>query len=288
MSKRVLGKGIDALLGDDERADGPGVSEVPLAALRPNPHQPRTEFDPATLNELAESIRAKGVLQPVLVEADRDGTYLIVAGERRVRAAKLAGLQRIPVIVRQFSDQEKLEIALVENVQRADLTPIEEAQAYRKLMEIGTLSQEQIAQRVGKDRSTVANALRLLKLPPEVQEALNRKEITAGHARALLTLVNPSDLRTVLRRIVDHGISVRESENLAAALNRGKKGKASKSPEHPSREGRDGEPELKEIEQGLIEKLGTKVVMRGSLEKGSIEIEYYSSADLERLIELLK
>jgi len=287
MSKRVLGKGIDALLGDDEKADGPGVSEVPVSALKPNPHQPRTEFDPATLNELAESIRAKGVLQPVLVEADRDGTYLIVAGERRVRAAKLAGLQRIPVIVRQFSDQEKLEIALVENVQRADLTPIEEAQAYRKLMEIGTLSQEQIAQRVGKDRSTVANALRLLKLPPEVQEALNRKEITAGHARALLTLVNPSDLRTVLRRIVDHGISVRESENLAAALNRGKKGKAGKSPSPPS-EARGGGPELREIEQGLIEKLGTKVVMHGSLEKGSIEIEYYSSADLERLMELLK
>jgi len=288
MSKRVLGKGIDALLGDDEKADGPGVSEVPLSALKPNPHQPRTEFDQATLNELAESIRAKGVLQPVLVEADRDGTYLIVAGERRVRAARLAGLQRIPVIVRQFSDQEKLEIALVENVQRADLTPIEEAQAYRKLMEIGTLSQEQIAQRVGKDRSTVANALRLLKLPPEVQEALNRKEITAGHARALLTLVNPSDLRTLLRRILDHGISVRESENLAAAMNRGKKGKTAKSPESTPSERSDGEPELKEIEQGLIEKLGTKVVMHGSLEKGSIEIDYYSSADLERLIELLK
>ena len=288
MSKRALGKGIDALLGDDEKSDVSGVSEVPLSALKPNPHQPRTEFDQATLTELAESIRAKGVLQPVLVEAGRDGSYLIVAGERRVRAAKIAGLQRIPVIVRQFSDQEKLEIALIENVQRDDLTPIEEALAYRRLMEVGTLSQEQIAQRVGKDRSTVANALRLLRLPPEVQEALNRKEISAGHARALLTLANPNDLRTLLRRILDRGISVRESENLAAAMNRGKKGKNLRSAESAPSDRRDGEPELREIEQRLIEKLGTKVVMRGSLEKGTIEIDYFSSSDLDRLIDLLK
>ena len=286
MSKKALGKGIDALLGDPGRPESSAVAEIRLSLLKPNPHQPRQEFDDASLRELADSILEKGVLQPILAEADSTGAYFIVAGERRVRAARLAGLEKIPVIVRQFSAQEKLEIALIENIQREDLTPLEQGRAYKRLMEMANLSQEQIAQKVGKDRSTVANTLRLLKLPPEAQDALTRGSITAGHARALLMLVNPSDQQLLLRRVVESGISVREAEDMAASLNRGNKGTV--------KTGREGTaaaalkvPELREIEQKLIEKLGTKVEVRGTTAKGRIEISYFSAEDLERLLDTL-
>lgn len=286
MSKKALGKGIDALLGDEGKADLSTMAEVRLSLLKPNPQQPRQEFDDASLRELADSIQEKGVLQPILAEADTEGAYLIVAGERRVRAAKLAGLEKIPVIVRQFSAQEKLEIALIENVQREDLTPIEQALAYRRLMEMANLSQEQIAQKVGKDRSTVANTLRLLKLPPEAQDALTRGSITSGHARALLMLLNPSDQQLLLRRVVESGISVREAEDMAASLNKGKRG-AVKAGRAGTAAATRKVPELHEIEQRLIEKLGTKVEVRGTAAKGRIEISYFSAEDLERLLETL-
>ena len=200
-----------------------------------------------------------------------------------MRAAKLAGLTRIPVVVRQFTLQEKLEIALIENVQRADLTPIEEALAYKRLMEMANLSQEQVALKVGKDRSTVANMLRLLKLPEEAQKELSEGSISQGHARALLALVSPSDQHLLLRRMVDAGISVREAEEMASGLNRGKRGTAGKTEGAPKRK----EPEIRELEQKLIEKLGTKVEVKGSGRKGRIEISYFSSDDLERLLQLL-
>ena len=287
MSKRALGKGIDALLGEEEKQEGPGTLEVALSALRPNPSQPRKDFVDARLRELADSIRQKGVLQPVLVEAEADGRYTVIAGERRFRAAKLAGLERIPVIVGRFSAEEKLEIALIENVQRENLTPIEEAQAYRRLMDMAALSQEQVAVKVGKDRSTVANSLRLLRLPEDMQSALSRGEMSPGHARAILMLVNPADQQLLFRRIVDRGISVREAEETAAGLNRGKKAaRKTAAGEKPS-QGRK-EPEIRAIEEKLIEKLGTKVEIKGTGKKGRIEIAYYSTDDLERLLELLK
>ena len=286
MSRKALGKGIDALLGDESRTDPSTLAEVRLSLLKPNPHQPRQEFDDASLQELADSIKEKGVLQPILAEADQAGAYFIVAGERRVRAARLAGLEKIPVIVRQFNAQEKLEIALIENVQREDLTPIEQGLAYRRLMEMANLSQEQIGQKVGKDRSTVANVLRLLKLPPEAQDALTRGSITSGHARALLMLVNPSDQQLLLRRVVEAGISVREAEDMAASLNKGKKG-APKSGRAGTAAATRKVPELQEIEQKLIEKLGTKVEVLGTTAKGRIEISYFSAEDLERLLETL-
>ena len=287
MSKRALGKGIDALLGEEEKQEGPGTLEVALSALRPNPSQPRKDFVDARLRELADSIRQKGVLQPVLVEAEADGRYTVIAGERRFRAAKLAGLERIPVIVGRFSAEEKLEIALIENVQRENLTPIEEAQAYRRLMDMAALSQEQVAVKVGKDRSTVANSLRLLRLPEDMQSALSRGEMSPGHARAILMLVNPADQQILFRRIVDRGISVREAEETAAGLNRGKKtARKTAAGEKPS-QGRK-EPEIRAIEEKLIEKLGTKVEIKGTGKKGRIEIAYYSTDDLERLLELLK
>jgi ParB family chromosome partitioning protein len=287
MSKRALGKGIGALLGDDDKGGASAVTEIPLSALKPGPEQPRREFDESTLKELAESIREKGILQPVLAEPDIDGFYTIVAGERRVRAARLAGIQTVPVIIRRFSTQEKLEIGLIETVQREDLTPVEEAYAYRRLMDAAELSQEQVAARVGKDRSTVANTLRLLKLPEEAREALSHGLIIAGHARALLSLLNTGDQHVLLRRIVENGISVREAEDMAASFNKGKKGK--------SRTSRDGaasparkEPEIRELEQKLIEKLGTKVEVRGTAKKGRIEISYFSSDDLDRILQILE
>ncbi len=286
MSKKALGKGIGALLGEDAQVEASLVEEVALSALRPNPQQPRLEFGEASLRELADSIREKGVLQPVLAEADADGGYVIIAGERRVRAARLAGLQRIPAVVRQFSHQEKLEIALVENVQREDLTPLEEARAYKRLMEMADLSQEQLARKVGKERSTIANAIRLLKLPEEAQGALEKGTITAGHARALLMLVNVSDQQVLLRRIVDSGISVRAAEEMAGALNKGKRGE-SRSTRGAARPGTKPSPEVRAIEQKLIEKLGTKVELKGTDKKGRILISYFSSDDLERILERL-
>ena len=285
MSKKALGKGIGALLAENDVADESPVTEVALSALKPGPEQPRRAFDETTLKELAQSIKEKGILQPILAEQDTDGSYTIIAGERRVRAAKLAGIQKVPVIVRRFSTQEKLEIALIENVQREDLTPVEEALAYRRLMDIAELSQEQVAIRVGKDRSTVANTLRLLKLPEESREALSHGLITAGHARALLALVNTGDQHVLLGRIVENGLSVREAEDVAASFNKGKKGKTGTSKKGVA--SRVKEPEIRELEQKLIEKLGTKVEVHGTGNKGRIQITYFSSDDLERILQIL-
>jgi ParB family chromosome partitioning protein len=286
MSKKALGKGIDALLGGDRQADASPTSEAVIADLKPNPEQPRREFDEASLRELADSIREKGVLQPILVEADVDGGYIIIAGERRVRAARLAGLDRIPVVERTFTTQEKLEIALIENVQREDLSPLEEARAYKRLMEMAELSQDQVARKVGKDRSTIANAIRLLKLPEDALAALEEGAITPGHARALLGLVNVSDQSVLLHRVIDKGLSVRETEDMAGALNRGKKG-AQPAGRAGASSGQRSEPDIRDLERKLIEKLGTKVEVRGSSSKGKIQISYFSADDLERILQIL-
>jgi len=287
MSRKALGKGIDALLGGDLHSENAAVVEVALADLKPNPEQPRRAFKESTLRELADSIREKGVLQPVLAEADIGGGYIIIAGERRVRAARLAGLEKIPVVVRQFAAREKLESAVIENVQREDLSPMEEAQAYKRLMEMADLSQEQVAQKVGKDRSTVANTIRLLKLPEDAQAELDRGAISPGHARALLMLVNVSDQQVLLRRIVDRGMSVREAEDMAGGLNKGQKGAhpGGRSSPVPSR--RAG-PDIRDLEQKLIEKLGTKVEVKGTSSRGKIQISYFSADDLERILQILK
>ncbi len=290
MSKqRALGKGIGALIaaGAEEKKDPAGVAELPLAALSPNPQQPRREFAESSLAELAESIRVRGVLQPVLVEQGGEGAYTIIAGERRVRAARLAGLQKIPAIVRQFSSAERLEIALIENIQREDLTPIEEALAYKRLMETAGLSQEEVASQVGKDRSTVANSLRLLKLPQEMQEALDKGEMSPGHARAVLAVVSPAGQESLFRRIVAEGLSVREAEQIGSGMNRGKKAGGKGGGRH-SDTGERKEPEVREIEERLIERLGTKVEIKGTAARGRIEISYFSSDDLERVSDLLK
>ncbi|MBN1628209.1 MAG: ParB/RepB/Spo0J family partition protein [Thermoleophilia bacterium] len=286
MSKKVLGKGIGALFKELDVPDASEATTLPVKQLKPNPYQPRTRFPDEGLKELADSIREKGIIQPLLVEADDDGTYTVIAGERRLRAAKAAGLKDVPVLVRRFSMVEKIEIALIENIQRENLTPVEEAQGYRKLMQAVELSQEQVARRVGKDRSTVANSLRLLKLPEPMLEALDKGDITPGHARAILSLVNPADQQILFDRTMDKGLSVREAEMQAQELRSGRRG-PTESSEQRRRPRRSLEPSLEEVRQRLIDGLGTKVDIRGTTTRGKIEISYYSSDDLERMLELL-
>jgi ParB family transcriptional regulator, chromosome partitioning protein len=286
-SKIGLGKGLDALIpnfeGSQESGKAATERSVPVSAIKPNPRQPRHSFDEAALAELAESIKANGVIQPIIVEDEGSGSYLIIAGERRFRAARMAGLDAVPVLVRKYTNQQKLEIALVENVQREDLNPVEEAEAYRGLMEVIGASQDEVAARVGKDRSTVANALRLLKLPETMLAALEKKDMSSGHGRALLSVVNPADRELLFERIAEKGLSVREAERAAAELNAGKRGAAKK----PAAEGRRKDPEIKSIEERMIAALGTKVVVKGDGRKGTISISYFSTDDLDRLYAIL-
>lgn len=294
-NKSGLGRGLGALIpesafdseGRGEREPGSeGVRSIPLGRVKPSPDQPRKRFDDASLGELAESIKRHGVIQPLIVEPDGEDGFRIVAGERRWRAAAMAGLRDIPVIVREFGLEKRLEVALVENVQREDLNPVDEAEAYRQLMEITALTQDQVAERVGKSRSAVANSLRLLNLPPDAMEALRSGLASAGHARAILAVLNPAHRAALLKRIVEEGISVREAEAAAQALNSGVKrhdeaGKAAKAAPKPL------DPDLAALEQNLIGHLGTKVIIKGDARKGTIAIEYFSMDDLERVYALI-
>jgi ParB family chromosome partitioning protein len=290
VNKKALGRGIEALIQQGDEPVGvpedlkDDVSSLPLRKIRTNPNQPRKYFEEESLRELADSIRNQGVIQPIVVDdASEDDTYTIIAGERRFRAARMAGLAEIPVIIRSFTEEQKLEIALVENVQREDLNPIEEAEAYHHLMEAMNLSQDSVARKVGKKRSTVANSLRLLKLPEEMRDSLIKGELSSGHARAILSVINPADQRILYGRILQSGLSVRETEAQAAALNKGVR--ASDRREEKSTAPRS--PELQSIEQKFLDALGTKVTVRGSLRKGKIEIAYYSMDDLERLFDII-
>jgi ParB family chromosome partitioning protein len=296
--KRGLGKGVDALFpmnGDDggfltanegqgRAVPGGGEQKIPLDKFRPNPDQPRKYFDEAELQELADSIRQHGIIEPIIAADAGDGAYTIIAGERRYRAAALAGLTEAPVIIRDYTEEKRMEVALIENVQRADLNPIEEAAAYKNLMDLTGLSQDEIAAKVGKNRSTVANALRLLRLPPDIQKSLEKAELSPGHARAILSVTAPQNQALLHREILAAGLSVREAEKRAAALNNGEDG-ADKAPKAKPPQKRDAE--LSAMEQKFIDTLGTKVVINGDLQKGSIHIDYYSMEDLDRLYGIL-
>jgi ParB family chromosome partitioning protein len=289
VSGKGLGRGFGALLpGEDtysvpNAATGDTVKIVPLTSVEANPDQPRKEFDQAALEELAASIKEQGVLQPLLVEGWANG-YRIVAGERRWRAAQIAGLSEIPVLVRSFTEESRMEIALIENIQRSDLKPMEEARAYRSLMDAFNLTQEDVAKKVGKQRSTVANALRLLRLPDEVQIALDQGGLTAGHARAILSVTLPEGQKQLFQAILVEGLSVREAEDRAQRLNAGSAPRTAK-PGNPSVPRRPAE--MADLEQRFIEHLGTKVTIKGDTRKGKIEITYLSSDDLDRLYEVL-
>jgi len=262
------------------------VVQLSVDSLTANPGQPRKNFDLTELQELANSIAEHGIIHPIIAmpakeSKDGDGAYIIIAGERRTRAAKLAGLSEVPVIIREYTDQKRLEISLIENIQRSDLNPIEEAAAYKNLMDFSSLSQEELAQRVGKSRSAVTNALRLLKLPADVQKNLENGSISPGHARALLSVTDKKLREKLFKEISVRGLSVREAEKRAAVLNASAAddGKPEKPVKRP--------PEITEMEEKFIEKLGTKVSIDGSLEKGKIYIEYYSMEDLDRLYEII-
>ena len=276
-----LGRGLSALI--PQRAEGrTGPTEIPLASIRPNPQQPRRRFGEAEMATLVASIREHGVLQPILVTETLDG-YQLVTGERRVRAAAAAGLERIPAIVRDLDDQHRLELALVENLQREDLDPIDAAHGFRRLIEDFGFSHEQIASRVGRARSTIANTLRLLDLAPVVQRAIAEGRISEGHGRALggLTVEHQEH---VLGAVVDQGLSVRQTEELVRRLREPKIDQPVAGPE-PAAAGRD--QDLERVEEDLRRALGTKVSLARSRRGGRIVIEYYSDEELGRLYERL-
>ena len=323
MAKRGLGKGLGALFGEEvtleenaavkeekpsavekkekgKTSSGTGngkkaekiivekIVEKPVeqklkvSLIEPNGTQPRKNFDEAALQELADSIKTYGVLQPLIVQK-KDSHYEIIAGERRWREAKLAGLTEVPVMIREYDKQKTMEIALIENVQRADLNPIEEAQAYQRLIQEFHLTQEEIAARVSKNRATVTNSMRLLKLDDRVQQLLIDEKISSGHARALLGLENGERQFQTAQKIVEERLSVRDVEKLVKLLNR---------PEKPKKEAETG-PDInliyRQIEDKLKSIMGTKVLInRKDKNKGRIEIEYYSQEELERLIEMME
>jgi ParB family chromosome partitioning protein len=269
--------------GESPAATEGGLVRIALGRIEPNPDQPRKTFTAESIAELAESIRRHGLIQPIVVEAIEAGQYRIVAGERRWRAADVAGLREIPVIIRSFTPEKRLEIALIENVQREDLNPVEEAEAYRSIMVLTNCTQEEVADKVGKSRPAVANALRLLKLGPAALEALKEARITAGHARAILAVQDPSSREFLLGRILMEALSVRQAEAAAQELNSGRKPGAVAKPKTEA----PREAEIVELEGRLIGAFGTKVDVRGNSKRGSITIEYYSLEDLERILDVV-
>lgn len=289
--KKGLGKGLGALFNDNTSdivaqidsigKEGEQVTVLPIMDIEPNKNQPRKDFDADKLSALASSIEEHGVVSPILVTPTGNGTYRIVAGERRWRASKLAGLREVPCIIRDFEEQKVMELALVENLQREDLNPVEEAEGYRSLMEAFSLTQEEISKRVGKSRSAVANALRLNNLCDEVKEMLRNDELTSGHARALIPLTHEKQLE-LAKKIIENGLNVRQAEALANSVSDETR-PVSKRKTNPLMQ-----KYYKEIENTLSSRFGTKVKISEGSKKGKIEIEYYSKDDLERILFELK
>ncbi len=276
--KAGLGRGLDSLIpGSENGTTNDAGMLVNISKILPNPRQPRSHMDPEALSELADSIREHGLLQPLIVTFDlQDETYVLIAGERRLRAAQMAGLDMVPVIIRQADDQERLELALIENIQRSDLNPLDAAEAYQQLLDDFHLSHDDISKKVGKSRVSITNTLRLLKLSDLAKAALLEGKISEGHARALLSLTNFQSQNAALQTIVNHQLSVRQAEEIARKLTgirRNPNPKASVS------------VEIKTIEERLRSILGTKVTMRQGSRGGSITIFYFSDEELENIIE---
>lgn len=276
MKKSNLGRGLDSLIPKEDKKQGYLV--VSINEVKPNASQPRKEFDEEAISELANSIKEKGILQPLVVRTN-DGGYEIIAGERRWRAAQRAGVTRVPVIVKEASDREVMELALIENLQREDLNPIEEAVAYQQLIQEFELTHEDVSQQIGKERSTITNQLRLLKLPDEAKEALIAGDITAGHARAILSIESPAEAREALKAIQKQRLSVRNTEQLIKNISKRKKKDKTTEPENIY---------LKQVIDELKNSLSTQVRIVDKQGKGKIEIDYYSNDELERLVSILK
>ena len=283
MSSKRLGRGIEALINSElsdksKKPNSPGVSYINLSDIKPNPDQPRRDFNNTSLDELSKSIREKGVITPITVRESNKG-YEIIAGERRWRAAKKAKLKSIPSYILNIGDEaEMMEVALIENIQREDLNPIEEAEGYAVLNSKYSLSHDSIAKTIGKKRTTISNALRLLKLPPEIRKSIRSGEITAGHGRAILQKKSIAAMKNLWKKIVNESLSVRAAESLVKPKPKKKKIKSVIVPKAP----------IRAIENQLIEIFGTKVKLKPAQIGGSIEIIYFSDDDLERIIDLLQ
>ncbi|PLS15784.1 chromosome partitioning protein ParB [Bacillus sp. M6-12] len=275
-----LGKGINALFNNLEANKEDSVREISTKELRPNPYQPRKIFQTDAIEELKQSIQEHGILQPIIARKSIKG-YEIVVGERRFRAAKAAGLKTVPVVVRELTEQQMMELAVLENLQREDLNPIEEAAAYQTLLEKLKITQEQLAKRLGKSRPHIANHIRLLSLPDNIQNYISEGKISMGHGRALLGLKKKANIAMVVEKILKDGLNVRQLEQYIQQLN-----------ENVPRETPEKKPKkdifIRERENSLRERFGTTVLIKQSKKKGKIEIEYYSKEDLERILEMLE
>ncbi|MFH1782019.1 MAG: ParB/RepB/Spo0J family partition protein [Candidatus Omnitrophota bacterium] len=285
MEKRVLGRGLGALIPDKASQSQSkildssiiqGIANIPIDKINANKYQPREGFDKQSLEDLAASIREKGVIQPVLVRA-KGSEYELIAGERRYRAAKSLNLTHIPAIIKDVSDLDSFELAIIENVQRENLNPIDQAKAYKRLIDEFNLTQEKIADTIGKDRATVANIVRLLKLPQKIQENVSRGTISMGHAKAILGLQDPQEQMRLFTKLVKNDLSVRDTERYAKNISTGQKKTI-----------KEKDPNLTSLEEELRNALGTKVKIIRSKKGGKIEIEFYSDNDLEKIITLLK
>lgn len=284
MNRKALGRGLSALLGEETvKTSDEAFLEIDLDLIKPNAEQPRTRFTEANLEELSQSIKANGVVQPIVVRK-KNGAYEIVAGERRWRASQRAGLQKIPAVVKDVSDEKLLELALIENIQRQELNAIEEARAYKKLIESVGLTQEMVAGRVGKDRSFIANYLRLLKLPDDIQNLVSEEKLSVGHARALLTVDSADVQRKIAKNIIEMALSVRETEKSVKRLSKDDGEAVEKKQIKPKIDAN-----VKAAETKLRRKFGTqvKILPDGRGTGGKIELEYYSEADLDRIYQLM-
>ncbi|MBA7506317.1 Stage 0 sporulation protein J [subsurface metagenome] len=290
--RKALGKGIEALIPKVSRAAPMEIVSIDINKIKPNKYQSRMQFDQEKLKELANSIKGKGVVQPIIVSPSGEN-YQLVAGERRWWAAKMAELKEIPAVVRRVTDREMFEISLIENIQREDLNPIEEATAFERLMKEFNLTQQELADHLGKTRSTVANILRLINLPEEIKEFVSRKLISAGHARVLLSIAGEEKRIDLARKILKEKLTVRETEDIVERL------RVKRTPSGKRVARKEKSPEVVELEEELQRILGTKVRIKstgsgrfslgeGGKVRGKIEIEYYSLEDLERIVELLK
>ena len=271
--KTALGRGLESLLPEK----GDDIIRIEVGKVLPNEHQPRKIFKDEALKELSSSIKEKGVLQPVIVSRVGDGTFRLIAGERRWRAATLAGLKKIPALIKDVSPQDAIEIALIENIQREELNPIETADAFQSLLREFAMTQEELSQRVGKDRATIANYLRILKLPDEIKAFINSSSLSIGHAKALLALEGKQKQIAAARDIVKRGLSVRETEALCKKLSQPIQKKKKK----------EKLPEVADLEDKLTRSLGTKVKVEYKGKGGKIEIEYYSLEQLDGLLEIM-
>lgn len=276
MNKRGLGKGLSALIPMDDK-EQENVQDIKVSEIRANKNQPRKKFDEGKIGELADSIKEHGILQPIIVRK-KAGGYELVAGERRWRAAQKAGIEKIPAIIKDLSDSDVMEIALIENLQREDLNPLEEAEAYKKLIDEFGMTQEELSKRVGKSRSQIANTVRLLNLDEEIKKLISDEKLTAGHARALLAIEDKKERLKLAKKICDENMTVRQTEETIKIKTQEKR---------KNKKDKEINPAFIEISEKLQKTLGTRVKIKGSEKRGKIEIEFYSEDELERILETI-